>query len=272
MKWGDVLKNRKIFILLIILLIVFGLAFFTYPYISNWLFEKQSIHKIDTYEKEVNNFPQEVREAEWEKAKKYNEMLLTGNNKSMQEKYYSILNIGGVSMMGSIEIPDIKVKLPIYHGTGEYTLGKGVGHMEGTSLPIGGKGTHSFLTTHTGLPTAKLFTDLDKLMVSDVFHIRIMGEKLTYQVEEIRVVPAEETFSFAPSKNKDLVTLVTCTPYGINSHRLLVQGTRIHISNDLPVSDYKGNPYDMLWFIFLVLLAVLIMLFGIHLYKRVCSY
>jgi len=140
--------------------------------------------------------------------------------------YHSILNIRGDGMMGYIRIPAISVKLPIYHGTGEDILEKGVGHLEQTSFPIGGESTHTVLSAHTGSPAAELFTNLDKLEKGDLFYLEVLGETLAYRVDQIKVVEPTDIDSLMIESSKDYATLVTCTPYGINSHRLLVRGER----------------------------------------------
>lgn len=153
--------------------------------------------------------------------------------------YYQLLNINNDSIMGSINIPKINVNIPIFHGTSQPVLEKGIGHLANTSLPIGGKSTHSVLTGHTGISKAALFTDLDKLVIGDVFFIRVLNRTLAYKVDQIKVVLPNETSDLRIVDNQDYVTLITCTPYGLNTHRLLVRGTRV------PVGQAELDAADM---------------------------
>lgn len=260
------MKKRKATTLIIVLLLVCGLAFSFYPALSSWLFTHRSVNTINSYEKEISNLPQEVRAIEWEKARAYNTLL----RENAGTNYSEVLSVSGRGNMGVLEIPVIKVRLPIYHGVSEDVLKKGVGHIEGTSLPIGGKGTHSFLTAHTGLPSAKLFSDLDELIVGDRFTIRIMDKTLAYRIEKISVVSATETFVFDPDEERDLVTLITCTPYGVNSHRLLIQGTRIFLSPELPEISETEKPFPLLWkmFMWFILAMLVALLYKLLLVQR----
>jgi sortase A len=166
-----------------------------------------------------------------EKAREYNSNLSAGVDFELTEteyaEYESILDISGTGIMGYIQIPSINVNLPIYHGTDEAVLQIAVGHIAGSSFPVGGEGTHAVLSGHRGLPSARLFTDLDKMTEGDIFTITVLDEVVTYQVDQIRIVLPEETGELAIVDGKDYCTLVTCTPYGINSHRMLVRGHRI---------------------------------------------
>ena len=230
-------KLPKIFIGLIFII---GLGIMLYPIISNLYIEHHQGNIIDEYNKTVESMPDDTLEKEREKAEGYNKML-TGNmiitdpfdpeaQKKLEENsdYYNILNIGN-----DIKIPKINVSLPIYHGTSEDVLKRGVGHLQNTSFPIGGEGTHAVLSGHTGLSSAKLFTDLDKLEEGELFFIEVLGEKLAYKIDQIKIVEPSETSDLVIKSGEDYVTLVTCTPYGINSHRLLVRGTRIPYTEDV---------------------------------------
>ena len=174
----------------------------------------------------------EIYAREWERAEEYNAGLIGSSDRwtmddAEQAEYESVLNLTGSGIMGYIEIPRINCSLPIYHGTDEAVLQIAVGHIEGSSMPIGGQGTHAVLSGHRGLPSAKLFTDLDQLEEGDVFLIRVMDEILTYEINQILIVLPYEMEALAIDPEQDYCTLVTCTPYGINSHRMLVRGRRI---------------------------------------------
>lgn len=235
-------KLPKIFIGLIFII---GLGIMLYPIISNLYIEHHQGNIIDEYNKTVESMPDDTLEKEREKAEGYNKML-TGNmiitdpfdpeaQKKLEENsdYYNILNIGNDNIIGYIKIPKINVSLPIYHGTSEDVLKRGVGHLQNTSFPIGGEGTHAVLSGHTGLSSAKLFTDLDKLEEGELFFIEVLGEKLAYKIDQIKIVEPSETSDLVIKSGEDYVTLVTCTPYGVNSHRLLVRGTRIPYTEDV---------------------------------------
>jgi len=194
---------------------------------------------IDSYNETVSSMDDDAIDAQLAKAEAYNKSLLTSKvtlsdpfdtdtatEKEDNATYESMLNM--TDAMAYIEIPSINVYLPIYHGTDEETLSKGVGHLEGTSLPIGGVGTHCVLSAHSGLPTAELFTNLEKLEIGDDFYIHVLNEVLTYQVDQIKVVLPSDTSLLQIDPDEDYVTLVTCTPYAVNTHRLLVRGTRIY--------------------------------------------
>ena len=222
----------------IIIAIIFltGLSILLYPAVSDYVNELHSSKAIVDYDNILNSLPKEDYEHELQAAKEYNVYLTRFANLSeaavTEEKrsdspYWSLLDIGSASIMGSIRIPSIKVNLPIYHGTGEEVLQIGAGHYLGSSLPIGGESTHAILTGHRGLPSAKLFTDLDRLETGDIFYIKVLGDILEYEIDQIETVLPSELDSLSITPGEDYVTLVTCTPYGINSHRMLVRGTRI---------------------------------------------
>ena len=184
------------------------------------------------------------------RAREYNENLagdpvhdpfVVGSGYALPTNYTSVLNISDDGVMASVEIPKIGVNLPIYHGTSEETLTKGVGHIQSTSLPIGGKSTHSVLTGHTGLPSAELFTKLDLLKENDIFYIHVLDEILTYKVYEIKVILPDEIDELRVVNDDDLLTLVTCTPYGINSHRLLVKARRTEYEEYVPSNDNQSQ-------------------------------
>ena len=218
----------------IILILVFltGLSLVLYPTVSDWWNSFHQSRAIADYAQNIKNLDREHYERLLSSAKAYNETLSQKSNRyhlsaEEAEKYNSLLDISGTGIMGYIEIPKIKVSLPIYHGTRESVLSIAIGHIEGSSLPVGGESTHCVLSGHRGLPSAKLFSNLDKLSEEDTFLIRTLDEMLTYEVDQIRIVEPQEVSSLAIEEGKDYCTLVTCTPYGINTHRLLVRGHRI---------------------------------------------
>ena len=220
-----------------ILIILFGFALLTYPFISNYMFEKSAGSTIKSYEKQAKTYDQKQKEQAFRKAEEYNKDLIKSVvqltdpfkvKKSNGETliYNNILNIDHSGVMGYLEIPCISVNLPIYHGTDAEILERGVGHLAASSIPVGGKSTHSVLTGHTGLSSAKLFTDLTEMKKEDLFFIHVLDRTLAYKVDQISVVRPEDTRKLQIVKGKDYVTLVTCTPYGVNDHRLLVRGVR----------------------------------------------
>ncbi|MGN1378716.1 MAG: class C sortase [Dorea sp.] len=228
MKW--VKKNISTIILVLIFFV--GLSLLLYPTISDYWNSFHQSRAIATYAEAVAELDDEDYEKMWQEAEAYNQKLSNQPNRwnlteEEEEEYNRILDIGGTGIMGYIEIPEIKVSLPIYHGTDEGVLQIAVGHIPGSSLPVGGIGTHSVVSGHRGLPSAKLFTNLDELDEGDVFMIRVLDETLTYEVDKISIVEPDDLTGLEIDPELDLCTLVTCTPYGVNSHRLLVRGHRI---------------------------------------------
>ena len=218
----------------IILLLVFviGLSLLLYPTFSDWWNSMHQSRAVASYVEEVAHIDSDKYKQLWEEAWDYNASLLgrINNyllNEEQEAEYNRILDVGGIGIMGYIEIPIIGVTLPIYHGTDESVLQVAIGHLEWTSLPVGGESSHCVVSGHRGLPSARLFTDLDKLVVGDIFMFRVLDEILTYEVDQILIVSPHETEALMIEEGKDLCTLVTCTPYGINSHRLLVRGHRV---------------------------------------------
>lgn len=222
-----------------ILLVILGFAVLVIPVVTNRMAEKRGSRAIAAYEAELGKLTEEQQEAMLAAAQEYNAEQRgryasmdpfsegTITNEEETALYESQLNVDGSGMMGYIRIPAIQVELPIWHGTSETALRKGAGHVMRTSLPVGGASTHAVLTAHRGLPGQALFTDLDQLGTGDIFYLKICGSTFAYEVQETLVVLPEETRSLRIGEGKDQVTLVTCTPYGINSHRLLVRGERI---------------------------------------------
>lgn len=218
----------------IILVAIFfvGLSVLLYPTISDFWNEKRQSQAIVNYDDIIVDLTPEDYSAFFSEADTYNKKIRNMsfpfmNHKNIAEEYYNTLDVNGDGMMGYITIEKIKVQLPIYHGTSDKVLNSAVGHVEGSSIPVGGESTHSVLSAHRGLPSAKLFTNLDKVEVGDVFTIRILDKTITYQVDQILIVLPDETEPLNIEQGKDYCTLVTCTPYGINTHRMLVRGTRI---------------------------------------------
>ena len=219
--------------LLLLMILLAGLGLLGYPTFADWWNSFHQSRAIASYAEEVS----QIDDADYEKMLKdahaYNKKLLKkGDSRYLmtdeeREEYNAILNVTGTGIMGYIEIPKINVSLPLYHGTDEAILQTAIGHIEGSSLPVGGIGTHCVVSGHRGLPSAKLFTDLDKLQEGDIAQITVLDEMLTYEVDQIRIVMPNELEDLAIDPKKDYLTLVTCTPYGINSHRMLVRGHRI---------------------------------------------
>lgn len=232
MKKRDIGKKLLVFLL-------FGIALMLmmYPFIANYLFEHKTDSVVDSVQQTAEKLDDSEQKAEIEKAMRYNESLANGHvvltDPFKEEKteedtaeYESLLNLTNDGVMGTVDIPLINVSLPIYHGTSDAILKKGAGHLQGTSLPVGGASTHTVITGHTGLSNAKLFTDLTELDKGDIFFLEVMGEKLAYQVDQIKVVLPTEMDDLKIVPGEDYCTLLTCTPYGVNTHRLLVRGKR----------------------------------------------
>ena len=225
------MKKYGTTIILLIVLIV-GLSLLLYPSFSDWWNSMHQSRAIASYVEQVAGIDEEQYAHLWEDAWNYNESLAERPNHyvlddEQKAQYNQILDISGLGIMGYIEVPSIGVALPIYHGTNESVLQVAVGHLEWTSLPVGGESSHCVVSGHRGLPSAKLFTDLDKLVVGDVFIFRVLDEILTYEVDQILIVEPHETDALLIEQGQDLCTLITCTPYGVNSHRLLVRGHRV---------------------------------------------
>ena len=228
---------KKIRVIFCVIIFITGLGIASYPFISNMVAQRHASQVVKDYETNVEEMDEEKIDAMKEAAKKYNEQLSNvvsvddeNENNEQGESYADLLNIG--EALGYITIPKIDVNLPIYNGTSQDVLSKGVGHMEQSSYPLGGVSTHCVLTGHRGLPSAVLFTDLDKLEIGDEFYLHVLDEILAYKVDQIKVVEPNESGDLEIIDGKDYCTLVTCTPYAINSHRLLVRGER---------TEYKGE-------------------------------
>ena len=225
-------KSGNITTILLVVILLAGLSLLLYPSFSDYWNSFHQSRAIASYAEQVAQLDENQYDEIWSAAADYNASLAQRSNAyilSDEQKaaYEQLLNVSGTGIMGYIEIPSIDCSLPIYHGTDEGVLQIAVGHLEWTSLPVGGAGSHCVLSGHRGLPSARLFTDLDKLAVGDVFMLRVLDEVLTYEVDQILIVEPQDTDALQIEPGQDYCTLVTCTPYGINTHRLLVRGHRI---------------------------------------------
>ena len=231
------MKRKILTLVLAAILFLLSLGLTLYPVISNFVNQKYASEIHTAYQEVIEQADNTELLKAHELAVSYNRAITPGSTTeeaysqeallAASEDYDSQLNIGADGIMGYVEIPKISVNLPIYHGTGNDSLDRGVGHLLGSSLPVGGEDTHCILTGHSGLATQKMFTDLEQLEVTDVFYLNVLGEILAYQVEEINTVLPHDTSLLGITSGEDYCTLVTCTPYGVNTHRLLVRGTRI---------------------------------------------
>ncbi len=275
--------KKKIPGILFGLLFLIGFGILVYPTVADqWNTYRQS-RLISSYENTIEEMEPEDFTAEWEKARTFNDTLTQNSiygdvfgeedQKLEDTEYWQVLNVGGDGVMGYLSIPKINIKLSIYHGTSDQVLQTGVGHLNGTKLPIGGESTHSVLAAHRGLPSARLFTDIDQLEKGDKFYIHVLDETLAYQVDQILdMVDKDDTETLEKAlqieEGKDQVTLFTCTPYGVNSHRLLVRGTRVPYEGEEEVSSTPVDTmlqavqnYYMLYLILGLSVTLLIILF-----------
>lgn len=221
-------KKLDIQTVLLVLAIIFGVSLIAYPTVGNYINTKKQAKIIQEYNDSISGVDYTEQ---WEAAVNYNKSLLTRKNRfkltdEQREEYPNLLNISGTGIMGYIEIPKLGISVPIYHGTDEAVLANAVGHIDWTSLPIGGESCHSVLSAHRGLAGSELFTDLDQLEIGDTFTITVLDKEINYVVDQILVVKPQEVTELQIIDGEDHCTLVTCTPYGVNSHRLLVRGTR----------------------------------------------
>ncbi len=252
--------------------ILLGIVILAYPMVSNMQFRSSQQELAEYYENSIKDIAPTEINSMLEDCYEYNEQLLNSkvrltdpfqNEKERLEEhpYIDLLNQNGDGAMGILEIPAIKSKLAVYHYTDEEVLAKGIGHLQGTSLPVGGKGTHCVLSGHTGTADKELFTNLDQLREGDVFYINTLGNILAYKVDQIQVVLPEETEGLYIDREKDYVTLVTCTPYGINSHRLLVRGERIEYEEAKQIENTQGTFIAHTWtkqYIYAIIVGVLL--------------
>lgn len=273
------MKKKKNFVWNIFFALVFlaGAGVFLYPTVSDMWNQYRNVRLVSRYDEAVTDLSDNEYEKLWNEAKEYNaehpvNSIVDAFGKKddyvLTQPYDQVLDPNGEGLMGSIEIPKINAKLAIYHGLSKTVLEKGVGHVEGTSLPVGGKSTHAVLAAHRGLPSAKLFTDLDQMKKGDIFILHILGKNLAYKVDQIRTVLPEETGELDIVEGEDHVTLVTCTPYGVNTHRLLVRGIRTkyaegEIRNDKTISHRLAvtDPRKVLAGGFAVLIVLILLIY-----------
>lgn len=231
--------------ILLIILFLIGLSLLLYPTFSDWWNSFHQTSAIVSYEKATAALaPADFSEI-FDKAQEYNRQLAQTPFPLMYydqvDGYDNILDLTGTGIMGYLEVPKIQLSLPIYHGTAESVLQVAVGHLQGSSLPVGGEGTHSILSAHRGLPSARLFTDLDMLQTGDTFTVTVLDRLMTYEIDQILIVEPKDVEALYVQDGMDLCTLVTCTPYGVNSHRLLVRGHRIDNTEDNPTVRITGD-------------------------------
>lgn len=273
------MKKKKNFVWNIFFALVFlaGAGVFLYPTVSDMWNQYRNVRLVSRYDEAVTDLSDNEYEKLWNEAKEYNaehpvnsivDVFGEKDDYVLTQPYDQVLDPNGEGIMGSIEIPKINAKLAIYHGLSKTVLEKGVGHVEGTSLPVGGKSTHAVLAAHRGLPSAKLFTDLDQMKKGDIFILHILGKNLAYKVDQIRTVLPEETGELDIVEGEDHVTLVTCTPYGVNTHRLLVRGIRTkyaegEIRNDKTISHRLAvtDPRKVLAGGFAVLIVLILLIY-----------
>ena len=250
--------KRKANKLIIGIIFLAGLSLLLYPFVANQWNNYRQKQLISSYEQTVSekDAAHEIDyDAELQKAEAYNEALLpsilpdsfavVAASDKEDQSYMDALNIAGDEMMGIVEIPKIDIKLPIYHTTEEDVLKQAAGHLEGSSLPVGGENTHSVISAHRGLPSASLFTDLDQLEDGDHFLIRVLDQTLCYEVDQIHIVEPENTSDLAVEPGQDLVTLLTCTPYAVNTKRLLVRGHRVPYEEETIEKEEKESPMSL---------------------------
>lgn len=226
--------RRKLSTILFVIVFLAGLSLLLYPTVSDYWNSFHQSRAIASYVDAVDNTDEQKLEEMRQAAEAYNERLLSKQDRydmsdSDRAEYESLLDVSGTGVMGYVEIPSINVSLPIYHGTDNTILQIGVGHIEGTSLPVGGASTHCAVSGHRGLTSSKLFTDIDQMAEGDTFKLYVLGETLTYDVDQIRIVLPDELNDLKIEEGQDYCTLITCTPYGVNSHRLLIRGTGLQM-------------------------------------------
>ena len=275
---GAVIVRKHISTIILCITFITGLSLLLYPTVSNYWNAQHQTQAVVDYTQRIERMDDSEKLAEIDRAVSYNSVLVYNGrrfspNKEEKEIYNSILSVDDNGMMGYITIPELRLKLAIYHGIDESVLQVGIGHIEGSSLPVGGESTHCVISGHRGLPSAKLFTDIDKLELGDVFMLHVYDEVLTYEVDQILIVEPEDYSALAIEEGKDYCTLVTCTPYGINTHRLLVRGHRIEnrvIDGTRVTSDaIKVNKYLVIAGLSLLLLFVYyLFVLIVRLYKK----
>ena len=269
-------KNVMVLNITIILLFIIGSVVLLYPTASNTWNTYRDMQIQASYTQSVDNLDKDAYESILLQAREYNYHHHTNNivdafdeenEYKLSHPYNTFLNPNGDEVMGYLEVPKIDLSLVIYHGIGESTLEKGIGHVEGTSLPIGGESTHTVLAGHRGLPNAKLFTDIEKMRIGDVFYITVLHEKMQYKVDQIEIVLPNEAEKLKIEEGKDYATLLTCTPYGVNSHRLLVRGERTNWTEDQTGIEEEGilqNIEHKLLFAGIVVIIIIIILLSVN--------
>lgn len=261
-----------------LLLFAAGVGIFIYPALSNYLAQRDQKEIIEEYAHAVEQIDEDGMARQWEMAEEYNETLLgdpvhdpfiPGTGYALPDNYENVLNVNKDGVMGYLKIPKIKVNLPIYHGTSEEVLEKGAGHVDVTALPIGGVNRHPVISAHRGLPSAELFTRLDELEEGDHFFLHVLDETLAYKVDQVRVIEPEELEQLQTYHDKDYVTLLTCTPYGVNTHRLLVRGERVPYEEaeeeNAAESDNakdQGIPQWMKEYVVIIIVGILLLVFA----------
>lgn len=233
------MNRRRLVVIVAVMGLIGSVCAVLYPLVSNYLADQRQEQVLLSVEEQMEGVTDQALDTERKEANAYNRALasyISGNGSVHIDEaaYADRLNMGGDGIMGILTIPRLSVKLPIYHGTGTAVLDKGIGHVYGTSLPVGGVGTHAALSGHTGMAGQRMFSDLDQLKEGDLFGLRVLGEELTYMVDRIRVVLPTDVSELAIDPAEDYVTLITCTPYGVNTHRLLVRGVRVENSEKAP--------------------------------------
>lgn len=252
--------KKKVKTLAILLVFLIGLLIMLYPFISNFRNRMRTENLIGVYNGDVDKTSQRRLTEAYRKARTYNRnhtvntiVDIFNQDSPVRDEYMSLLNLSGNGMMGYIEIPEIHQRLAIYHGTGDEVLQKGCGHIAGTSLPVGGKSTHSVLAAHRGLPSAKLFTDIDRLKEGNEFYVFVLNHTLAYKVDQIKTVKPDNLDDLQIVKGKDYVTLFTCTPYAVNTHRLLVRGHRVPYVPKDNATRTMMDSFEMYWIIIFVI-------------------
>lgn len=260
------MRKLKLITKILIIAFIIGLSLLLYPSFSNYWNLKHATRALNSYSDSIADIDEKSYEAIWQSAMDYNLQLPkrqsgTALPADVKVRYYSELELDDGGLMGFVDIPSIGVSLPIYHGTSESVLQVGIGHLEWSSLPTGGESTHCVLSGHRGLPSAKLFTDLNKLREGDVFTLKVLNETLTYEVDQIRTVLPNDLGELAISEGRDYCTLVTCTPYGINTHRLLVRAHRIENAQKGAVVISEAVQVDQLIVAFYLAVPLIFILF-----------
>ncbi|MGN1113793.1 MAG: class C sortase [Oscillospiraceae bacterium] len=264
-------KLRVISDILTVLIILTGAVFLGYPTFSQWWNSMHMSRVVANYDNSVDEMSKANKKALREQASEYNKRLIQKADRfnfsaEDEKEYNSVLDVND-GVMAVLDIPKIDVKLPVYHGTGESVLQMGIGHLEGSSFPVGGKGTHAVLSGHRGLPNAELLSGLDRIELGDYFTIRVLGETLTYKVDNIETVLPDDLHLLEIDKDKDLCTIVTCTPYGINTHRLMIRGERVP-NPQKAIPRGKGNSDRFPMWIVILIIAFLLILIIVFIRKR----